>query len=179
MFKVAKCVMSLQWPLLFVLLESHTAEIWLFFQHKSLCPVKRVFLCKTCVNSTTVSELSLQFCELILTIKVMHVFSHTWMIQLSSVNFLLHQLDFTTLLIGTQNGQLQLYDLRQPNDALNFSSPHGYQINDIQKSADETFLLSSSKDKTAQLHEAKTLQALKKYKFHFSLNLSKQICMYV
>jgi translation initiation factor 3 subunit I len=57
-----------------------------------------------------------------------------------------------------------MYDLRRPTDAKNFSSPHQFPINDLQKSADETFLISSSKDKTAQLHDARTLQALKKYK---------------
>uniref|UniRef100_A0A1I8AZ02 Serine-threonine kinase receptor-associated protein n=1 Tax=Meloidogyne hapla TaxID=6305 RepID=A0A1I8AZ02_MELHA len=64
----------------------------------------------------------------------------------------------------TQNGQLHLYDLRQPNDAKDFSSPHNFPINELQKSVDETFLISSSKDKTAQLHDTRTLQQLKKYK---------------
>jgi translation initiation factor 3 subunit I len=54
--------------------------------------------------------------------------------------------------------------LRKPDDALNFENPHNLPINDLQKSADETFLISSSKDKTAQLHDAKTLEKLKKYK---------------
>uniref|UniRef100_A0A915P771 Eukaryotic translation initiation factor 3 subunit I n=1 Tax=Meloidogyne floridensis TaxID=298350 RepID=A0A915P771_9BILA len=69
-----------------------------------------------------------------------------------------------TIVLGTQNGQLHLYDLRQPNDAKDFSSPHNFPINELQKSVDETFLISSSKDKTAQLHDSRTLQQLKKYK---------------
>jgi len=78
--------------------------------------------------------------------------------------FLVYYCSWKLNILGTQNGQLHLYDLRQPNDAKDFSSPHNFPINELQKSGDETFLISSSKDKTAQLHDSRTLQQLKKYK---------------
>jgi translation initiation factor 3 subunit I len=69
-----------------------------------------------------------------------------------------------TIVVGTEKGHLNLFDLRSPGDARDFSMPHNYAIRDLQLSVDQGFIISSSADKTAQLHNAKNLEQLKKYK---------------
>jgi len=68
------------------------------------------------------------------------------------------------IVIGCADGSLHQYDLRVPGDAVNFSNPHSYNVTDLQLSKDQSFLISSSADKTAQLHNARNLDGLKKYR---------------
>uniref|UniRef100_A0A915EJ21 Serine-threonine kinase receptor-associated protein n=1 Tax=Ditylenchus dipsaci TaxID=166011 RepID=A0A915EJ21_9BILA len=68
------------------------------------------------------------------------------------------------IVIGCADGSLHQYDLRQPGDAVNFANPHNFNITDLQLSNDQGFLISSSADKTAQLHNARNLEQLKKYR---------------
>ncbi|CAD5207474.1 unnamed protein product [Bursaphelenchus okinawaensis] len=69
-----------------------------------------------------------------------------------------------TVVIGTTNGILQQFDLRNPSDVVNFSPVHNNTINDLQCSRDEGLLVSSSNDRTAKLHDAKDLTHLKTFK---------------
>lgn len=65
---------------------------------------------------------------------------------------------------GGQNGLLYQYDLRNFNDAVNFAQPHSQNIQDLQMSHDQGLIISSSSDRTAQLHDAHSLEPLKSYK---------------
>uniref|UniRef100_A0AC34FED5 Eukaryotic translation initiation factor 3 subunit I n=1 Tax=Panagrolaimus sp. ES5 TaxID=591445 RepID=A0AC34FED5_9BILA len=69
-----------------------------------------------------------------------------------------------TIMLGDQNGNLILYDIRQNADAKDFNKVHAYAITDLQLSIDQSFVISSSADKTAKLHDAKELRTLKTYK---------------
>ncbi|KAI6178586.1 Eukaryotic translation initiation factor 3 subunit I [Aphelenchoides besseyi] len=69
-----------------------------------------------------------------------------------------------TIVVGATNGHLHQYDLRNFDDAVNFCQTHSQNINDLQVSHDEGFIISSSADKTAQLHDAKSLDTLKTYR---------------
>lgn len=69
-----------------------------------------------------------------------------------------------TIVIGTEKGRLLLYEVSQPKDAVNFETPHNYAVRDLQLSANQGFIVSASADKTAQLHNARDLTNLKKYK---------------
>uniref|UniRef100_A0A915DXK8 Serine-threonine kinase receptor-associated protein n=1 Tax=Ditylenchus dipsaci TaxID=166011 RepID=A0A915DXK8_9BILA len=72
------------------------------------------------------------------------------------------------VVFGYSDGSLAQYDLRQPETFLNFSNPHNGRITDLQlsddRSANKGFIISSSADKTAQLHNARDLMELKKYR---------------
>lgn len=58
-----------------------------------------------------------------------------------------------------------MYEVSQPKDAVNFETPHNYAVRDLQLSANQGFIVSASADKTAQLHNARDLTNLKKYKY--------------
>lgn len=67
-------------------------------------------------------------------------------------------------IIGCEKGGLHKYDLRDLRDVVTFSTPHNGTVTDLQLSEDQGFIVSSSKDKTAKLHNARTLEHLKTYK---------------
>jgi hypothetical protein len=84
--------------------------------------------------------------------------------------------------VGNEKGMLNMYDIRSPGDAVNFSNSHSYAIHDLQTSADQSlllfhfvfqgaynfcldFIISSSADKTAMLHTTNDLTQLKTYKY--------------
>jgi len=69
-----------------------------------------------------------------------------------------------TIIVGGTNGHLNQYDLRNLSDVVNFSQPHSQSIQDLQMSHDQVLLISSSADRTAQLHDAFSLLPLKSYK---------------
>ncbi|MFH4974879.1 hypothetical protein AB6A40_001588 [Gnathostoma spinigerum] len=75
-----------------------------------------------------------------------------------------------TVCTGNDKGMVHQYDMR----ALSMSSfndqAHKYQIHDMQMSADENFLITASKDKTARLFDARTLDCLKIYKAERPVN---------
>lgn len=71
---------------------------------------------------------------------------------------------FLMLILGCSNGQIQQYDVRK-GECVNFNTAHNFNITDLQISPDQSFIISSSADKTAQLHNARTLESLKKYKY--------------
>ncbi|KAI1713593.1 WD domain, g-beta repeat domain-containing protein [Ditylenchus destructor] len=74
------------------------------------------------------------------------------------------------IVIGCNDGSIHQYDLRQPGDAVNFNHVHHYNVTDLQLSNDQGFIISSSADKTAQLHNARNLESLKKYKSNRPVN---------
>lgn len=66
--------------------------------------------------------------------------------------------------VGNEKGGITLYDLRK-KELSNFSEMvHKFQIHDMQMSADQNFLITASKDKTARLFDARSLECLKVYK---------------
>lgn len=66
---------------------------------------------------------------------------------------------------GNEKGNVHQYDIRKGDDIVNFNDEaHKFQINDMQMSNDESFLITASKDKTARLFDARTLDCLKTYK---------------
>ena len=67
------------------------------------------------------------------------------------------------VLLGDMMGKLIDFDIRA-GDAVNFQQAHGYGILDLQMSKDQAFVISASSDKTAKLHDARTLNHLKTYK---------------
>ena len=77
------------------------------------------------------------------------------------------------IVTGSDKGELNQYDLRSTSaDPVNFNSDahNKKRINDLQISADQTCLLSSSKDHTAKLFDARTLETLKTYKSERPVN---------
>lgn len=69
-----------------------------------------------------------------------------------------------TVVVGTTNGRLNQYDLRNTAECVNFSDAHSGPIQDLQLSRDEGLLISASADKSAKLHDARTLNTLKTYR---------------
>jgi len=68
------------------------------------------------------------------------------------------------VIIGCEKGGLHQYDLRDLRDVVTFSTPHNGTVTDLQLSEDQGFIVSSSKDKSAKLHNTRTLEHLKTYK---------------
>jgi len=69
-----------------------------------------------------------------------------------------------TITVGTTHGHLNQYDLRDLSDVSNFSHSHKQCIQDLQMSHDQCFLISSSSDRSAKLHDSHTLTPRKTYK---------------
>uniref|UniRef100_A0AC35THK9 Eukaryotic translation initiation factor 3 subunit I n=1 Tax=Rhabditophanes sp. KR3021 TaxID=114890 RepID=A0AC35THK9_9BILA len=65
---------------------------------------------------------------------------------------------------GVSNGHIYQFDIRKPEEAINFIRGHTANITDMQLSKDGNFLISSSSDKSAKLYHADTLEPLKTYK---------------
>ncbi|KAI6241327.1 Eukaryotic translation initiation factor 3 subunit I [Aphelenchoides fujianensis] len=72
--------------------------------------------------------------------------------------------------VGGINGHLFQYDLRNFTEPAQFCYSHSQQIQDLQMSPDEGLIISASTDKTAQLHDARTLETLKTYKHNRPVN---------
>uniref|UniRef100_A0A8R1XM78 Eukaryotic translation initiation factor 3 subunit I n=1 Tax=Onchocerca volvulus TaxID=6282 RepID=A0A8R1XM78_ONCVO len=76
-----------------------------------------------------------------------------------------------TICVGNEKGNVHQYDIRKGDDIVNFNDEaHKFQINDMQMSTDESFLITASKDKTARLFDARTLDCLKTYKAERPVN---------
>lgn len=72
---------------------------------------------------------------------------------------------------GNEKGNLHQYDMRG-GEVTNFNNnAHKFQIHDMQMSTDQSFLITASKDKTAKLFDARTLDLLKTYKLVLSYQL--------
>jgi len=76
-----------------------------------------------------------------------------------------------SIITGHENGEICLYDIRfSSNDPANFVQEHRRQIMDLQLSQDQITLISASRDQTAKLFDAHTLDHLKTYKSERPVN---------
>ncbi|TKR96981.1 hypothetical protein L596_010916 [Steinernema carpocapsae] len=75
-----------------------------------------------------------------------------------------------TIVIGSEKGTVSMYDLRDLEEPTSFNQTHQYNITDLQMNHDQSLILTSSKDKTAQLLNARTLDKLKTYRSERPVN---------
>lgn len=77
----------------------------------------------------------------------------------------------TSIITGDEKGVLNQFDIRKPDEPVNFdNTTHKKRINDLQLSADQTMLLSSSKDQTSRLWDPATMTPIKCYKSERPVN---------
>lgn len=74
------------------------------------------------------------------------------------------------IVTGHESGKLALFDYRTGEEIENNERAHSDTITDLQMSKDWTYCVTSSKDKTARLHDTKTLMILKTYITETPLN---------
>ncbi|KAJ3550817.1 hypothetical protein NM688_g4994 [Phlebia brevispora] len=74
------------------------------------------------------------------------------------------------ILTGHESGKVALFDAKTGDEVLNNERAHMDVVTDLQLSPDRTYFITSSKDKTARLHDTKTLQVLKTYQTETPLN---------
>ncbi|KAH7885471.1 WD40 repeat-like protein [Phlebopus sp. FC_14] len=75
-----------------------------------------------------------------------------------------------TILTGHESGKVALFDAVSGTELANNERAHMDTVTDLQLSADRSYFLTSSKDKTARLHDTKTLRVLKTYSTETPLN---------
>ncbi|XP_071965146.1 eukaryotic translation initiation factor 3 subunit I-like [Antedon mediterranea] len=73
------------------------------------------------------------------------------------------------ILSGHENGELRLYDIKA-RDVVQVVNEHKNSINDLQKGRNDTLIISASKDTTAKLFDATTLNHMKTYKTERPVN---------
>lgn len=72
---------------------------------------------------------------------------------------------------GHEDGSVTQWDAKTGEMIANeFSHDDGMQVTDLQWSADRTYFITSSKDKTAKLHDSESLRVLKTYVADTPLN---------
>ncbi|KAI6044913.1 WD40-repeat-containing domain protein [Pisolithus marmoratus] len=74
------------------------------------------------------------------------------------------------IVTGHESGKVALFDVVSGSEVLNNERAHMDQVTDLQLSPDRTYFITSSKDKTARLHDTKTLRVLKTYSTETPLN---------
>ena len=75
------------------------------------------------------------------------------------------------IISGHEDGSITQWDAKTGEQLNNvFSHDDGMLVSDLQWSADRTYFITSSKDKTAKLHDTKTLEVLKTYVADTPLN---------
>ena len=80
------------------------------------------------------------------------------------------------IISGHEDGSVTQWDAKTGEQLTNvFSHEDGMLVSDLQWSADRTYFITASKDKTAKLHDATTLEVLKTYVADTPLN-SAAIC---
>nr|OQO15882.1 Eukaryotic translation initiation factor 3 subunit I [Rachicladosporium sp. CCFEE 5018] len=80
------------------------------------------------------------------------------------------------IIMGHEDGSVSQWDAKSGEHIKdNYSHEDGMQVSDLQWSADRTYFLTASKDKTAKLHDTATLEVLKTYTADTPLN-SAAIC---
>jgi len=75
-----------------------------------------------------------------------------------------------TILTGHENGKIALWDAKTGEELKSIARAHSDVITDLQLSPDQSYFVTSSKDKTAKLHDSKTLDTLKTYPTETPLN---------
>jgi len=74
------------------------------------------------------------------------------------------------ILTGHESGKVALFDARTGEEVLSNERAHMDVVSDLQLSADRSYFITSSKDKTARIHDAKTLTVLKTFSTETPLN---------
>ncbi|WAR55432.1 hypothetical protein PtB15_6B173 [Puccinia triticina] len=67
------------------------------------------------------------------------------------------------LITGHENGKVALWDVNTGEEVASKEKNHIGLITDLQMSADRTYFLTSSKDKSARLYDSRTLEVIKSY----------------
>ncbi|EIM85756.1 WD40 repeat-like protein [Stereum hirsutum FP-91666 SS1] len=74
------------------------------------------------------------------------------------------------ILTGHESGKVAMFDSKSGEEVLNNERAHMDSVTDMQLSADRTYFVTSSKDKTARIHDSKTLTVLKTFSTETPLN---------
>jgi len=74
------------------------------------------------------------------------------------------------ILTGHESGKVALFDVKTGEEVVSNEKAHMDVITDLQMSRDRTYFVTSSKDKTARLHDTRTLRVLKTYSTETPLN---------
>ncbi|OSX57275.1 hypothetical protein POSPLADRAFT_1041770 [Postia placenta MAD-698-R-SB12] len=74
------------------------------------------------------------------------------------------------ILMGHESGKVALFDAKTGEEVLSNERAHMDLVTDLQLSPDRSYFITSSKDKTARLHETRTLTVLKTYSTETPLN---------
>ncbi|EGN94035.1 hypothetical protein SERLA73DRAFT_189186 [Serpula lacrymans var. lacrymans S7.3] len=74
------------------------------------------------------------------------------------------------IVTGHESGKVALFDVTTGDEVLNNERAHMDVVTDMQLSTDKTYFITSSKDKTARLHDTKTLRVLKTFTTETPLN---------
>jgi len=75
-----------------------------------------------------------------------------------------------TLLTGHESGKIALWDVHTGDEIDSNERAHAEMITDLQFGPDRTYFITSSKDKSARLHDTKTLAVMKTYQTETPLN---------
>ncbi|KIM80964.1 hypothetical protein PILCRDRAFT_89277 [Piloderma croceum F 1598] len=74
------------------------------------------------------------------------------------------------IVTGHESGKVALFDIKTGDEVLNNERAHMDVVTDLQLSSDRTYFVTSSKDKTARIHDTKTLMVIKTYSTETPLN---------
>jgi len=74
------------------------------------------------------------------------------------------------ILTGHESGKVALFDADTGEEVLSNERAHMDVVTDLQLSADRSYFITSSKDKTARIHDTKTLTVLKTFQTETPLN---------
>lgn len=74
------------------------------------------------------------------------------------------------ILTGHESGKVALFDAETGEEVLSNERAHMDVVTDLQLSADRSYFITSSKDKTARIHDTKTLTVLKTFPTETPLN---------
>ncbi|EIN12673.1 WD40 repeat-like protein [Punctularia strigosozonata HHB-11173 SS5] len=74
------------------------------------------------------------------------------------------------IVTGHESGKVALFDMKTGDEINSNERAHGDVVTDLQMSPDRTYFITSSKDKSARIHETKSLTVLKTYTTETPLN---------
>ncbi|KAG1776483.1 WD40-repeat-containing domain protein [Suillus placidus] len=74
------------------------------------------------------------------------------------------------IITGHESGKIALFDVATGTEVLNNERAHMDVVTDLQLSTDRSYFVTSSKDKTARIHDTKTLRVLKTFTTETPLN---------
>jgi len=74
------------------------------------------------------------------------------------------------ILAGHESGKIAVFDIKTGEEVLTNQRAHMESVTDLQLSKDRSYFITSSKDKTAKIHDTKTLDVLKTFATEGPLN---------